>query len=151
MTAPAAYPWPCYADLQERGRKHRRIDGYAWGLERAQHFLLNAIAAGTVPAHPAELEVALKRVIASEARRHRSQTAARVKLTPVQESPGSDSPAAEARIELARIAQLVSVNDENILSDVGLGYADREIALRRDLTAGGVRVRLSRVRVRLAA
>jgi DNA-directed RNA polymerase specialized sigma24 family protein len=35
--------------------------------------------------------------------------------------------------------------------DTGIGHADREIAARRNSTPGAVRVRLSRLRLKLAA
>jgi DNA-binding NarL/FixJ family response regulator len=149
MTCLDVYPWPYYADLQQRSRSLSRIDGYAWGLDRALHFLLDAIATGTVPSDPDELVTVLNRVIASEARLKRSHAAAQVRLAPIAESTSAND--AEARIELTRITRIVSANDRNLIVDAGLGYADREIAVRRNLTAGAVRVRLSRLRCRLAA
>jgi DNA-directed RNA polymerase specialized sigma24 family protein len=47
--------------------------------------------------------------------------------------------------------QLVSSNDRAVLLDAGVGYTDREIAERRRSTAGAIRVRLSRLRLKLAA
>jgi DNA-binding NarL/FixJ family response regulator len=151
MTSLDSYPWPYYAELQQRSRKLLRINGYSWGIERALHFLLDAIATDTVPSDPDELVAALNRAIASEARLIRSHDAALVKFPPVTESALASVTAAEARIELTRIMRLVSTNDEDVIVDAGLGYADREIADRRNSTPGAIRVRLSRLRLKLVA
>ncbi|MEJ0025938.1 MAG: hypothetical protein WDN01_07915 [Rhizomicrobium sp.] len=147
----SVYPWPYYADLQQRSRKLSRISDYWWGMESALAYLLAAIAAGTVPANPEDLVVTLNRTIASGARLHRSRAAALAELAPLAEPAPSGDGAAEARVELARIVRLVSSRDEQLLVDVGLGHTDREIADRRGSTSGAVRVRLSRLRLRLAA
>jgi hypothetical protein len=63
----------------------------------------------------------------------------------------STSAAAEAKIELARIACSVRNADEEILFDAGFGYTDREIANRRASTPGAIRVRLSRLRHKLTS
>jgi DNA-binding NarL/FixJ family response regulator len=151
MTSRDAYPWPYYADLQQRSQKLLHINDYAWGIERALHFLLDAITTDTVPSDPDELVAALNRVISSEARLNRSRDAALVKFSPVTESALANGAAAEARIELTRIMRLVSTSDENVIVDTGLGYADREIADRRNSTPGAIRVRLSRLRLKLVA
>jgi DNA-directed RNA polymerase specialized sigma24 family protein len=127
------------------------MSDYAWGIERALLFLLDAIATDTVPSNPDDLVAALNRVIASEARLHRSHDAALVKFAPQAEPPSADDAAAEARIEITRVLRLVSANDQSLIIDAGLGYADREIADRRSSTPGAVRVRLSRLRLKLAA
>jgi DNA-directed RNA polymerase specialized sigma24 family protein len=151
MTALDVYPWPYYADLQQRSRKLSRITGYTWGIERALGFLLDAIATGTLPSDPDELVVVLNRIIASEARLNRSHLAALIRFAPRAELAATNLAAAEALIELTRITRLVNSTDNDFLVDTGLGYADREIADRRDSTPGAVRVRLSRLRLRLAA
>jgi DNA-directed RNA polymerase specialized sigma24 family protein len=151
MTSLDVYPWPYYADLQQRSRKLSRINNYAWGIDRALHFLLDAIANDTVPSDPDHLVAALNRVIASEARLNRSHAAALIKYVPVPKPDAADDAAAEARIELTRIVRLVSAEDKNLIIDTGLGYADREIAARQNSTPGAVRVRLSRLRLKLAA
>jgi len=120
-------------------------------MEGALNFLLDAIATGTVPPDPDELVATLNRVIASAARLHRSHTSALVRFAPVPEPALAADGAAEARIELARIVSLVSTSDKNLVVDTGLGYANREIADRQSSTTGAVRVRLWRLRLKLAA
>jgi DNA-binding NarL/FixJ family response regulator len=151
MTSQNDYPWPYYLDLQRRSRNLSRIGNYARGIECALDFLLDAIASGTVPSDPDDLVLALDRVIASGARLDRSHAASLAKFAPLPETASSDDASAEARIELSRIMRLVNVNEKTLLFDVGLGYADREIAERRNSTPGAVRVRLSRLRLKLAA
>ena len=152
MTLPVD-PWPFYADLQELCDKLTQITGYTWGIERALCFLVDAIATRTVPSDPDELVTALNRTIASEARLTRSHAAALRKCSPILETASAEHPAAEARLELTRIIRLVSNNDAdaNVIADAALGYVDHEIAARRNSTPGAVRVRLSRIRLKLAA
>ena len=46
------YAWLRYADLQQRSRKAQNFNDYAWGIECALNYLLNAIETGTVPSDP---------------------------------------------------------------------------------------------------
>jgi len=142
------YAWLRYADLQKRSRNISKIDDYAWGIERALDYLLNLLNSGTVP-RPEEIESALSRTIASGARLHRSRSAA---LRTVMDSPlpVSAGALAEARLELTRIGSSVKEHDREILRDAGEGYTDTEIAVRHASTPGAIRVRLSRLRLKLA-
>jgi DNA-directed RNA polymerase specialized sigma24 family protein len=70
---------------------------------------------------------------------------------PIDEPSTKDDVAAEARIEFTRIVRLISGNDEKILIDTALGYTNREIAKRLSSTPGAVRVRISRLRLKIAA
>lgn len=145
------YAWLRYAELQQRSRKAQDfINDYAWGLESALNFLLNAIATGTVPSNPADLDAALNRTIASGARLCRSRSATLKKWVLPSELISTDA-AGEANIELARIEGAVKETDAKILLDAGLGYTDREIADRHTSTPGAVRARLSRLRLKLSA
>lgn len=144
------YAWLRYTDLQERSEKAHYLNDYAWGIESALNYLLNAIETGTVPSNPAVIDAALNRAIASGARLRRSRSLALKKWVLPAESMSTNG-AAEARIELARIGSAVSEADEKILLDTGLGYTDREIANRQASTPGAIRVRLSRLRHKLAA
>jgi DNA-binding NarL/FixJ family response regulator len=146
-----AYPWPYYADLQQRSAKLTRLSDYWWGMERGMVYLLDAIAAGTVPSDPDELVSILNRTIASAARAHRSRSGTLAYYTPIAEPPSFDDTAAEARIKLTRAMRLVSSRDGDMLVDAGFGFTDREIAERHGLTPGAVRVRISRLRLKLAA
>ena len=151
MSSNDDYLWAYYADLQARSCKFARLTPFWWGMEAGMDYLLDTIATGTVPANPSDLMATLTRTIASAARLHRSHAAALSYNRPIDEPPAADDTAAEARIEIARIVRLVSSNDENMLVDAGLGYTDREIADRRGSTPGAVRVRVSRLRVKIAA
>lgn len=144
-------PWAYYARLQQRSAKLTRLDPYWWGLESALAYLLHAIADGVVPKEKAALEGTLRRTIASGARLFRSRAAALMDFG--QETDGEPAPASgfEARSELRRIVRLVSSADQDVLIETGLGFSDREIAQHQDTTSGAVRVRLSRLRLKLAA
>jgi DNA-directed RNA polymerase specialized sigma24 family protein len=143
------YAWLRYADLQQRSEKLQRVNGYAWGIESALNHLLNAIETSSIPSNPADLDAALSRAIASGARLRRSRSAALKKWVLPPESM-STAAAAEANIELARIRGTIKKADEGIVLDASYGYTDREIANRHASTPGAIRVRLSRLRVKLA-
>jgi DNA-binding NarL/FixJ family response regulator len=125
-----------------------RLSPYTEGIEAALNFLLHAILSATVPPDPDDLVKSLNRVIASAARLHRSRSTALAKKHQIEEPL---LPAVDSQMEIARILRLVSVSDGDFLSDVGLGYTDREIGDRRASSPGAVRVRLSRLRSKLAA
>jgi DNA-directed RNA polymerase specialized sigma24 family protein len=144
------YAWLRYAELQQRSRKAQDFNDYGWGIESALNFLLNAIETGTVPSNPADLGAALGRAIASGARLCRSRSAT-LKKWVLSSDLISTHNAAEANVELARIKSALKEADAEILMDVGLGYTDREIADRHSSTPGAVRVRLSRLRLKLSA
>jgi len=135
--------------LQQRSINTTHIGGYSWGIDYALDYLLNAINTGTVPLNPQDLEVALNRAINTGARFHRSRLSTIATLAPLTE-PLSPDAAIEARIELARIKRTVKETDGTVLLDAGLGYTDRQIGDRRVSTPGAVRVRLSRLRLKLA-
>jgi len=151
MSSSDDYPWAYYADLQDRSRKFARLTPFWWGMEVGMAYLLNAIATETVPADPRQLVATLNRTIASAARLHRGRAAALSYHRPIDDPPSVDNTAAEARIELMRIVRLVSTNDGLLLVGAGLGYTDREIAQRHGSTPGAIRVRISRLRLKIAA
>jgi DNA-directed RNA polymerase specialized sigma24 family protein len=148
--SPSHYAWLRYEDLQQRSKKLQNFDDYAWGIECALNYLLGAIETGTFPSDLAELDAAVNRAIATGARLWRSRALAlRTWATP-PESSATTAGAADAIIEFARIARTVKKADEEILLDAGHGYTDREIAGRHAATPGAIRVRLSRLRHKLA-
>jgi DNA-directed RNA polymerase specialized sigma24 family protein len=142
------HAWRRYADLQELSRKSPYLGDYAWGIECALNYLLSAIETSTVPPDSLDLEAALTRAIASGARLYRSRSLALKTWMRPPESMSTNA-AAEARIELARIGGAVKAADKKILLEAGLGYTDREIANRHASTPGAIRVRLSRLRLKL--
>jgi DNA-directed RNA polymerase specialized sigma24 family protein len=144
------YAWLRYADLQQRSRKAQDYNDYAWGIESALNYLLNVIENDTTPSNPADLDAAVNRAIASGARRERSRALA-LKKWVLPSEPMPTNTAAEAKIELEKISCTVKEADEQILFDAGLGYTDREIASRHASTPGAIRVRLSRLRLKLGA
>jgi DNA-directed RNA polymerase specialized sigma24 family protein len=143
------YAWLRYAELQQRSRKAQKFNDYTWGIESALNFLLNAVETGTVPPNPVDLDAAINRVIASGARLCRSRSLT-LKKWVVPSELISTRTAAEANIELAWIEGAVKDADRKVLLDAGLGYTDREIADRNASTPGAIRVRLSRLRLKLA-
>lgn len=143
------YAWLRYADLQQRSRKAEELNDYSWGIEAALNYLLRVLETGTVPFNQSDLDAALSRAIASGARLRRSRSLAQRTWLVPPDSLSTNS-AAEASIELDRIGRDVKEADGEILLDAGFGYTDREIASRHASTPGAIRVRLSRLRVKLA-
>lgn len=147
--SPSHYAWLRYEDLQQRSKKFQNFNDYAWGIECALNYLLGAIETGTFPPDLTELDAAVSRAIATGARLWRSRALALKKWAcPIESS--ATAGAAEAIVEFARIARTVKKADEEILLDAGHGYTDREIADRHATTPGAIRVRLSRLRHKLA-
>lgn len=142
------YAWLRYADLQQRSTKAEELNDYSWGIEAALNCLVRVIETGTIPLSQLDLDAAISRAIASGARLRRSRSLALRKWLGPPESLSTNS-AAEASIELDRIGHDVKDTDGEILLDAGFGYTDREIASRHTSTPGAVRVRLSRLRVKL--
>lgn len=146
----ADHAWLRYAELQQRSRNVERLSDYSWGLESGLNSLLKSVETGAIPSEPADLDAALTRAIASGARLCRSHSLALRTWLPPPES-SSINTAAEARIELTEIENSLSSADRDLLIDAALGYSDREIAALCESTPGAVRVRLSRLRAKLAA
>ena len=143
------YAWLRYADLQQRSRRAEELNDYSWGIEAALTYLLRVIETGNIPFSQSDLDAELSRAIASGARLRRSRALALRKWLVSPDSLSTNS-AAEASIELDRIGLVVKESDVEILLDAGFGYTDREIASRHTSTPGAIRVRLSRLRRKLA-
>ena len=144
------YAWQRYEELQKRAMDSLHVNNYSWGIESALSFLLKTIETGTVESEPATLDVAIGRSISSGARLQRSR-ALRLKTSASPPESTSTSGLAEAIIELKRIGRSVKQRDGEILREAAYGYTDREIAGRHASTPGAIRVRLSRLRLKLAA
>lgn len=144
------YAWQRYEELQKRAMDSLHVNNYSWGIESALSFLLKAIEAGTIESDPATLDLAIDRSISSGARLQRSR-AMTLKTSARPLESASTSGLAEAIIELKRITRSVKNRDREILIETACGYTDREIAGRHASTPGAVRVRLSRLRLKLAS
>jgi hypothetical protein len=144
------YAWGRYEELQKRTMDSLHVNNYSWGIERALGFLLKAIETGMVESEPAALDEVIQRSISSGARLQRSRSLALKTWGPRPQSM-STSGLAEANIELVRIAGVAKDRDQEILMEAAYGYTDREIAGRHASTPGAIRVRLSRLRLKLAA
>jgi DNA-binding NarL/FixJ family response regulator len=144
------YAWRRYEELQRCAMHSLYVNNYSWGIESALGFLLKAIETGTVESDPASLDEAIDRSISSGARLQRSRALTLKTFAPSPESV-STSGLAEANIELERIGRAVKGRDQEILMEAAYGYTDREIAGRHASTPGAIRVRLSRLRLKLAA
>jgi DNA-directed RNA polymerase specialized sigma24 family protein len=143
------YAWQRYEELQKRAMDSSHVNNYSWGIESALSSLLEAIETGTVESTTATLDVAIHRIISSGARLQRSRSLT-LKTWALPPESMSTSGLAEANIELERIGRAVNDLDREILMETACGYTDREIAGRHASTPGAIRVRLSRLRLKLA-
>jgi hypothetical protein len=142
------YPWSVYERLQRASARSRQSGSREYAIDAGLDYLLSAIAAGTVPIRPADLETIVARVMATAARRRRHRTRLTMKWGLVDEKDAFL--AAHARhLDLLRAGSAVAGEDTAILIDVGKGFTDREIASRRGTTPGAVRIRLARLRKRV--
>lgn len=144
------YAWRRYEELQKRALDSLHVNDYSWGIESALNSVLKAIETSTVESDPSTLDKAIDRSISSGARLQRSRSLT-LKTWMVPSESITTNGSAEANMELKRIGREAKDRDRKILMEAAYGYTDREIARRHSSTPGAIRVRLSRLRHRLAA
>jgi hypothetical protein len=147
-----AFAWRCYADLQQHALQSHRIGDCSWGLEQGLDYLIAAISSDTVPVNPQILEANLKRAMASSSRLERAHSSARRTWLQPRSGTASIDNEVEASAALNKIAQVVTGSvEQQILFKTGLGYSDAEIAHEFASTPNAIRIRLLRLRRKLAA
>jgi len=140
------HPWGAYARLQSQLSRRSRIDDHAWGEEAALDFILTSMLDSN-PSSPEDIQ----RAAANGARQARYR--ARLRAMHVQDVElleDSISSGAEACQALALIRSAVMDDDWRLLLGVAAGYDYKELTLRLNVTAGGLRTRTSRLRRELA-
>lgn len=139
------HPWGAYARLQSKLLHSRHIDDRSWGTEAALNRIL--ISPDSKPLTVDEIA----RTAASERRRERRR--ARLRLVYVAADDAShhpeDAPAARHELFIAR--SKVTKRGWTLLCQVAAGYDYVELAAARGKTPGCLRVRVLRLRRRLAA
>jgi hypothetical protein len=73
------YPWCAYATLQTKAARAYQIDDAASGTDDGLAYILTAIEAGTVPAHPEELHRGIQTTVATGAWNDRNRARLRLK------------------------------------------------------------------------
>lgn len=134
------HPWDTYARLQACLDRDPHLTDRSWGLEEALNHIVE------LPSASVE-EIA--RVCASARRRERFRKTRRV---PMSEHIGTADPLPNliARQELLVIRAHVRDDEWNLLTDTAAGTPQREMASIRRLSSGALRVRLTRMRRKIA-
>ena len=138
--------WVKYTSLQAELLDNSTLSHRSWGLEGALNRILSADAPTCIAANGDNIE----HIVGSEQRRERHRTALR-RLQLPQEAPSFDlGPFLAARAELKSARAKVNGSDWNLLCGVAIGHSYAEIATAHGETVGALRVRVSRLRRRIA-
>jgi hypothetical protein len=132
-----------YARLQNNLRREYQVGDRSWGIEAGMDYILEL----AIGAPPAEDDV--KKVIATASRRERHRGARRDPLLDDIATAHPDG-ALTARRELAAIRQKVGNNNWGLLAVVGIGSSYKDISAAMSLSAGLIRVKVTRLRASLA-
>lgn len=140
------HPWDTYARLQSDLLCGRQITDQSWGTEAAMNRVLASLQ-DNKPPEPDEIA----RAAASERRRERHRAHLRlVHLSGDDVSPHPED-ALAARHELHVVQSRVSERDWSVLCQVAAGYDYADLSSVNGGTPGNWRVRVLRLRRRLAA
>ena len=143
--------WQAYLCLQNKLANNHRIDSRSWGCEAGLNALLESSDSPNQ---------ALDCIVASAARKHRYQVA-RLKREYEQTQDaawqnfqtagmvGPDFRALEAAQTLDRLESHVEPRDWRALVAVAMGNDYTDIAQEQGVSAGALRVRISRLRLRV--
>lgn len=136
------HPYDAYWRLQQQSRKRTQIDDEYWGTDAALEALL------ALPSFADAETVNVERVAQSAARKERHRTTLRA-IHLASEDPG-DSDAGYRAIEACQVLRLVAQevpnDDWTLLQSVAEGASYTALANRRGVSAGSLRVRVSRIR-----
>ncbi len=125
----------------------RLTDGF-WGIENGLNNFLIALEP-SVTIDPQEFQNSIDRAIATGSRLERNR--ARLRREFLSQDPEClEEQRMLARISLAEIRSAVSAAEWALLNAVAAGTTYHEIAASQGVSAGGVRTRVSRLRMRLA-
>lgn len=141
------HQWGEYARLQANSGRRSQIDSASWGLE-AQ---MNAFLASPGDCTSADGE-RLERIRKSAARRERARSTLRqLHSSELIPEVGDPTLHLQARESLRLIAARISITDLALVVAVAHGYEHTHIATLRKVSAGSLRVRLTRLRRQLIA
>jgi hypothetical protein len=142
--ADLTFPWCIYAEHQSKAARCGRITDRSWGIENGLTNFLTAVESDGVPTNQAEFQRGVDRSVSTGSWVERNHARLlRIYLRPEEEH---SERLMLARLRLAEIRGRVSAAEWNLLMAVAAGVAYHEMA---GMTAGGARVRISRLRARL--
>lgn len=143
------FPWNIYEETQEKAARCGRVTDWSWGIEAGLNKFLAAVESSCGITDPKKFQNSVDKAIATGSRveRHRTQLRRRF----LRQDPERHAEThLLANACLAEIRNIVSSEEWELLISVAAGITCREIAASRGITAGSVRVRLFRLRARLA-
>lgn len=140
------HPWSAYARLQAELSRGDLIDDQSWGMEAALNRILDSIQHN----QPLQAEQ-IVRTAASASKRERYRARLRLVHLASSDPPYHPEGALAARQELRVVYSNVSKREWTILREVAFGRDYAEVVSIMGGTQGGLRVRVLRLRQRLAA
>jgi DNA-binding NarL/FixJ family response regulator len=135
-------PWDRYLELQAQLNNSTTVDGTSWGRE-AQ---LNRILASGAISSTDEIE----RVARSERRLERYRASLRRQHLSNEESRVNGEAVMQARQQLRLINMAITRDEWTLLTDIGEGTGYNEIAAACGVSAGALRVRVRRARLKIS-
>ena len=142
------FPWSVYAEHQTKAARCGRITDRSWGIENGLTSFLASVEASGVPTEQIEFRRGVDRAISTGSWVERNRARLRRKYI----RPDLEADAERrmlARVRLTEIRGRVSAVEWGLLMSVAAGLACHEVAAASAVTAGSVRVQLSRLRARL--
>ena len=143
------HPWDAYASYQNKLSKRSSVDDFTWGLENGLDKILACPSLADAPR-----EKALRRVIASGARRSRYRKALIAQSADEVLTPSCEA-GVEARSDIQHLQRVMCISDFRVLVAVGMGENQALIAEGEGVAAPALRARLARARalavIKLAA
>jgi len=138
------HPWREYLGYQRKLANSSTIDVLSWGREAA----LNRILSNPALCSPPSTEE-INRAARSERRRERHRERLRLMHLPRLDHVEFES-AALARIDLRKVRAQTTAVEWVLLSEVAEGRSYDEIAASTGVSSGALRVRILRIRHRIA-
>lgn len=134
-------PWDCYLELQTKLKNSSIVDETSWGREAQLNRMLES---GAIPATD-EIE----RVARSERRLERYRASLRRQHLSGDEKRADGETVVQARQQLRLVKKAVTDDEWNLLADVGEGASYNEMATATGVSAGALRVRVRRARLKI--
>ena len=147
MQPESSRQWDEYAHLQSRSSRISRIDSYAWGVEAAMDRLLDSSYPSAADSSP----VSIANTLAAAARRERHRARLRfAHQAEIYPSHCNLISTLEARHAITVIRSSVSPRDWLLLLALASGYSGRQLSEALALSPGQLRVKVFRLRQRIA-
>lgn len=142
------FPWSVYAEHQTKAARCGRITDRSWGIENGLTNFLAAVESNSAPTEQDEFRRDVDRAISTGSWVERNRARLRRKYLRPDQDTHADRRML-AHIRLREIRGRVSAAEWGLLMAAAAGLGCHEVAATSAVTAGAVRVQLSRLRARL--